>query len=372
MPSPSFAIDYTTNDFFYNTINTSQNTDLLSTFPFSQDSLIKWANQMGQPNPPISSIDNIFDPKISSIILNPDYDFQNTFLPGNITFNNNFNALTFDLTNPPLSLKPETRPITGNILLIPSLGGNPTTLAITSNESSNIKWTQDNMNSWQSSFDLNAKISQEIPFTDIDGGTSNIIMTTSNPRCKYRKTCTMKHWHYSGSCNTQIITDGAGNTSCNCLCDGVPVFNDQPHSHCDRYTINPDGTATTAIGTEPAPTGLGLVSTVQSIKMNLDAPFPKPIYGSAGGNVELPYKDQQSLLDGDAKIRKLVYDYYYEVSQNISLQKSIQERGSKDVTSKQALLDATVQYKKEYLKVFNIAIGIISAAGYIYMMSKTA
>jgi hypothetical protein len=104
----------------------------------------------------------------------------------------------------------------------------------------------------------------------------------------------------------------------------------------------------------------------------LNATFPSSPFGSAGGNVVLPYKDQASLVAGDAIIRKLIYDYYYEVNENIRLQNAIQTRGSKDVTSKQALLDATVQYKQEYLNVFNIAIGVIGVAGYIYVMGKEA
>jgi len=371
MPSPTYTIEYKNGDFFYNTVDTEQNTPLLATFPFTKETVMKWANDIAKPEPAITSIDSIFDPKISAIILNPDYDFQNTFLPGNIVFNNNFNQLTFDLMNPPKTLSKKSAPITGNIMLIPGKGA-PTILDINPGASSKINWQQDNMNSWQSAFDINSKLSQNIPFTDIDGGKSSIIMTTNNPRCKFRKTCTMKHWHYSGKCTTQIITHADKSTSCNCICEGVPVFNDQPHSHCDRYDINADGTATTPLGKEAAPAGLGLVSAIQNMKLNLNATFPSSAFGSAGGNVALPYKDQASLVEGDANIRKLIYEYYYEVNENIRLQSAIQNRGSKDVTSKQALLDATVQYKKEYLNVFNIAIGIIGVAGYVYIMGKEA
>lgn len=369
MPSPTFTIEYKNGDFFYNTVDTERNAALLATFPFTQEKVMKWANEVAKPDPAITSITSIFDPQISKIILNPDYDFQNTFLPGNIVFNNNFNQLTFDLMNPEKSLSDKSVPITGNIMLIPSQGP-PTVLDINPDVSSKINWQQDNMNSWQSGFDINAKLSQHIPFTDIDGGKSTIIMTTNNPRCKYRKTCTMKHWHYSGKCTTQINTDANGLTSCNCICTGVPVFDDTPHSHCDSYNINADGTAMTPLGKETVPAGLGLVSAIQNMKLNLNATFPESGFGSAGGNVVLPYKDQASLVAGDANIRKLIYEYYYEVNENIRLQQSIQTRGSKDVTSKQALLDATVLYKKEYLNVFNLAIGIVGVAGYIYAMGK--
>ena len=371
MPSPTFTIEYKNGDFFYNTIDTEKNASLLATFPFDTEKVRVWANDVAKPEPPIESITSIFDPQISQIILNPDYDFQNTFLPGNIVFNNNFNQLTFDLMNPPKSTTERSAVISGNIMLMPGQGP-PTVLAVNPGESSKINWKQDNMNSWQSDFDINAKLSQNIPFTDIDGGQSTIIMTTNNPRCKYRKTCSMKHWHYSGKCTTQIRTNANGLTSCHCMCEGVPVFNDQPHSHCDSYNMNPDGTATTPLGIEKPPAGLGLVSAIQNMKLNLNATFPQSSFGTAGGNVELPYKDAAVLVEGDKNIRELIYKYYYEVNENIRLQNAIQNRGSKDVTAKQSLLDATVKYKKEYLNVFNIGIGIIIVAGYVYTMGKSS
>lgn len=381
MPSPTFTIEYKTGDFFYNTVNTGQNVPLLATFPFTKESLMKWANDIAHLDPPIRSVDDIFDPQISRIVLNPDYDFQNTFLPGNITaFNNNFDKLTLDLTNPPQSEATDNhKPITGTIHLMPNNGTKETVLDITPKDSQ-INWKEDGMKSWQSDFNLNAnmfdtttKLSQEIPFTDIDGGESTIIMTTNNPRCKYRKTCTMKHWYYSQGCTTQVTKDSLGNTSCRCQCKGgATLGKGEEHSHCESYSINPDGTASTKLGKEAAPVGLGLMSLVKSIRMKLNAPFPQYSFGAPGGNVELPYKDHDELVKNDAKIRKLIYEYYYELSENIRLQKSIQERGSKDVTSKQSLLDATVQYKKEYLNVFNIAIGIVGVAGYIYIMGKAA
>jgi hypothetical protein len=371
MPSPTFTIEYKNGDFFYNTIDSRKNGNLLATFPFEKEKVLAWANAVATPEPPIANIDHIFDPKITQIILNSEYDFQNTFLPGNIRFNDNFNELKLDLLNPTGGPVQNSADITGNIMLISEQSkSGPTILDINPSGgggvNSKINWKQDSMNSWQSDFDINANLSQNIPFTDIDGGKSTFIMTTANPRCKYRKTCTMKHWHYSDGCKTQIVTDNAGNTSCNCICEGVPVFNDQPHSHCDSYIINSDGTAVGPFGKEKLPSGLGLVSAIQRMKLNLSASFPSSNFGTPGGNVLLPYHDKAGLVEGDANIRKLIYDYYYEVSENIRLQNAIQNRGSKDVTSKQSLLDATVQYKKEYLNVFNIGIGIIVVAGYIF------
>jgi hypothetical protein len=58
------------------------------------------------------------------------------------------------------------------------------------------------------------------------------------------------------------------------------------------------------------------------------------------------------------------------VNENIKLQKLALQTGTKESTQTQALQDATVQYKTEYLNVFNTVVGIFGAAGYIFLMSK--
>jgi hypothetical protein len=430
MPASSFLIKYKASDFYYNTTDQSENSDLLASFPFTQQSVIKWANEVSKIEPPILAISDIFDPQINNIILNPDYDFKNTFLPGNIIFNDDFNRLTLNLTgedgsigsrgsssgssfgrgsssdsssggfNISNNLSDQTASISGNIELKPSSPDQkPTTLAINMGKDSNINWKQDETNSWKPTFDINAAISKEFPFTDIDGGESTIIMTTENPRCKFRKTCTINHWHYSGACKTQIITGANGGTSCKCICTGVPVFNNAPHSHCDAYTINPDGTVLSATGDTTAPTGIGLVAAIQGMKMNLTANFPQsPFFednnenssfssyfrgsnkrsntiggqgGVGGSDVSMPFGNSSKLDQNAATIRNLIYDYYYQVNENIKLQTTIQDKGNKDITSQQILSDANTEYRKGYLNVFNIIVGIFGTGGYIYLMSKT-
>jgi hypothetical protein len=372
MPSPTIDIKYRQGDFFYNTVDQSQNADLMRTFPFSNQSVIKWANKLQTDgSEPIVSITDIFDPQISGIILNPDNDFENSFLKGNMVFNDSFNQITFDLTNPPpLSTQlSESSNINGNLKIV---SNDPRAKNITLDVSSGsvINWTQDATNSWQPNFDLETNLSQEIPFVDIDGGTSYITVTTENPRCKYRETCTINHWHYP-ECKTQIITNKqTGSTYCKCVCSGVPVPDGSPHSHCDTYTVNEDGTGTTDVGTSKSPAGLGLIQTIQGIKMNLTANFPKPQFGSAGGNITLGYKDVATLEETDKKIRHMVFEYYKKVNENIKLQKHVNNTQNKDVTQSQSLMDATVQYKTEYLNVFNIVVGVFCVSGYIYIMGK--
>lgn len=399
MPAPTFTIQYKPDDFFYNTVDTVENAELLSSFPFTQEKVIEWANKVAHPEPLISSVSDIFDPKLSAIILNPEYDFKNTFLPGHMSFNDNFKKIALNLstsgseiTN---NMTSESASISGQIILKPtSPDKQPTTLEINTGKDSTIEWTKDESNNWQPSFDINAALSEEIPFTDVDGGQSTIIKTSDNPRCKYRKTCTMNHWHYSGPCKTQIVKSANGSTTCKCVCSGVPVFSNTAHSHCDSYTINANGTADTPVGQQAPPPGLGLVSAIQGMKLKLNAQFPQSDFLSDGSgendgtglsdgtgtasttsgasqNASMPYKNSNTLIQNDKTIRQLIADYYFQVSENIRLQKTIKSRGIKDVTSQQALMDATVQYKTEYLKVFNIIAGIVGAGGYIYLMNQS-
>ena len=80
------------------------------------------------------------------------------------------------------------------------------------------------------------------------------------------------------------------------------------------------------------------------------------------------YKNEATLLNNDAKIRELVYQYYIEVNKNIQLQKTLHNNNNKDVTMSQTMMDANVQYKSQYLNVFNIVAGIFCVSGYIYIM----
>ena len=67
----------------------------------------------------------------------------------------------------------------------------------------------------------------------------------------------------------------------------------------------------------------------------------------------------------------MIFNYYKEVNQNIELQKKIQAKGNKEISSSQALIDANVKYKTEYLNVFNTVAGIFGVAGYIYLVGQT-
>jgi hypothetical protein len=378
MPSSTVLLGFKPGDFFYNTSDTTRNIDLLATFPFGQTNeskqkLIDWANSKTKADPPITAISDIFDPKISKIILNPAYDFKNTFLPGNMTFNDNFNALAIDFSQAAqlaLTKLSYGKSLSGNIILTSNTGQK---LTMPVDSSAEINWKQDATNTWDQKFDVSTQLSNQIPFVDSDGVVSKIIMTTDNPRCKYRENCTLKHWRYT-SCTSEIIQLGNGKTNCKCTCKGGPSYNSTgaPHSHCDSYVINKDGTASTAMGTKAAPVGVDLISIIKSIKLDLSANFPgAPFKVGAGGDLELPYKDEEALKKGDKELRNLVFDYYFYVDQNRELQKIVQQTGVKDSTMKQAIIDATVKYKNEYLNVFNMIAGIFGAVGYIYLLTRS-
>lgn len=370
MPSPSYDIQYRPGDFFYNAAYPTQNQDLLLTFPFTAEGVIEWANEVAKPEPPIYSITNIFDPRISAIILNPSYDFKNTFLPGNMVFNNNFDDIAINLTNPILKVTDKTSDINGNVVIVPKDGNTQNmTLKI---KDSKISWKQDETNSWQPNFDINTKLlSEDIPFTDIDGQPSMIKNTTLNPRCKYREKCTMNHLHYSGGCKTQVI-NGPKGSYCKCVCTGGVVNNATPHSHCSTLNINKNGKMTSDVGTTKTVGGIDFLTTIQGVRLNLTGKFPGPVFGSADGNITMPYNEKENLIQNDTQIRQMVFDYYTEVIQNIELQTKIKNKGNKDDTMNQALLDATVQYKTEYLNVFNMIVGVFGVGGYIYLLSKTS
>jgi hypothetical protein len=87
--------------------------------------------------------------------------------------------------------------------------------------------------------------------------------------------------------------------------------------------------------------------------------------------MSFPYKQLVDFKREDLTIRTLIYNYYYELNRNIQLRNLIISNDSLDNTAAQKLLDANVQYKKEYLHLFNIFSGILFASGYIYVMYKS-
>lgn len=372
MPSQTYDIKFREGDFFYNTVKPNENTnsDLLQTFPFKKSDVVKWANKVAKPSVPIvsESIDDIFDPQISDIIMNPEYDFANSFLKGNMVFNDQFNQIAFDLTNPPANsqLDKKNLAISGNI----SIASKNSEIPSLDISSGNINWSQDVTNSWQPNFDIDAKLSKDIPFIDTDGGKSYVTVTTKNPRCKYRKDCTINHLHYAGGCEQIITTDPNGDSICKCKCWGEQVASSDPHFHCEEYNVNPDGTGTNPDGTVTAPAGLGLLQMIQGIKLNLTAQFDKPKFGAAGEKVTLDYDDIDTLEENNKKIRDMVLEYYKQVYENIQIQKEIKVASNKDGTMSQSMMDATAQYKSEYLNVFNIIVGVFCVSGYIYILGK--
>jgi len=207
----------------------------------------------------------------------------------------------------------------------------------------------------------------ETPYPEPNGSTSYISSNTTNPRCKFQKSCSEKHWHFK-SCTTQTFVNTDGTTYCRCVCNGPKTMDNTEHQHCSPFNIgtnnkNADGTIDQS----------AFQASIASLIKKISIVFKKnpDIYVAPGGNgMSFPYQNY-SFDSDDQAMRTLIYNYYYELNRNITLRNLIITNDSTNSTASQALLDANVQYKKEYLHLFNIFSGILFASGYIYVMYKS-
>jgi hypothetical protein len=375
MPEQTYNIGYGSNDFFYD----KQNTELLKTLPFSKDSLLAWVKTYDTS---VTSAVDIFDPKITAVVFANKEAFINTYLPANIIVNNgqfnatsnfsNYNQRSINLSSPPTGVGStyNTGIQSGTVTLETSNAQAPFLSYDLVANGSEINYTTN------SSYNVNPDITvkttlnsnAETPYPEPNGSTSYISTNTANPRCKFQKSCTEKHWHYK-SCTTQTIQNSDGTTYCRCVCNGPKTLDNNEHQHCSPFNIgtnssNPDGSIDqTAFQASIA----SLIKKVSiAFKKNPDA----YIAPSGDGKMSFPYKPYNFIND-DKAIRTLIYNYYYELNRNIELRNVIISNDSLDKTAAQALLDANVQYKKEYLHLFNIFSGILFVSGYIYVMYKS-
>jgi hypothetical protein len=161
-----------------------------------------------------------------------------------------------------------------------------------------------------------------------------------------------------------------GTSYCRCVCTGPKTNDGEPHDHCVPFNIsqtNADGTVNRDFFQA------SLAALIKKITVSIKK--EPDIYASSGSNGKLtyPYQDLWSTTfsTDDLATRTLIYNYYYELNRNIELRKKIIANDSLDNSASQALLDANVKYKKEYLHLFNIFSGILFASGYIYIMYKS-
>lgn len=366
MPEQTYNIGYGINDFFYN----SENVDLQNSLPFDKYNLVTWANSNGAE---YSSIPiNIFDPKISAVVILKKDNFIKNYLPGNIVINQNFSnfsnfgSFKTELDASTLNDKNITSQLqSGNITIKSSITNLPeTTFDLSVDEDTNLNYKMNGITLGDEiTFNGNVNYGQ-IPYNEPNGSTSYISVNTSNPRCKYQNNCTITHWHYA-SCTTQTFVNNDGQSYCKCVCKGPKEKNSNPHSHCSPYNISD-----TNDNGNPNPDAIksSLASLINKISFSIKkTPYSTT---STGNTLEYEYTNGKDFIDTDENIRTKLYDYYYELNRNILLRSKIISNDSADNTASQALLDANVKYKKEYLHLFNIFSGILFVSGYIYVMYK--
>lgn len=374
MPEQTYNIGYGTNDFFYD----KNNIELLKTLPFTKDTLLAWVNtKLSDPNKIASAVD-IFDPKLTSVVFANKDDFINIYLPSNIIVDSrtnfsNYNSRDIDLAAPPggVGSSYETGIESGTV----SIGTTNDKLPFLDyqlvSDDSQVKYTTNSSYLVNPDITVTANLNNkaETPYPEPNGSTSYISSNTANPRCKFQKSCNENHWHFK-SCTTQTMVNADGTTYCRCVCNGPKTLDSTEHQHCSPFNIgtnnkNADGSIDqTAFQASIA----SLIKTITiAFKKNPD------IYiAPTGDNTKMlvPYKDFK-FTDDDKEIRTLIYKYYYELNRNIQMRNVIISNDSLDITAAQKLLDANVQYKKEYLHLFNIFSGILFASGYIYIMYKS-
>jgi len=392
MPEQSFNIGYGLNDFFYD----KGNVQLKTTLPFDKGNLDAWVNSKDS-NAKVTTANNFFDIKITKVVFNNKDDFINKYLPGNIlitganNFSNNtfsnFDARTSNVTivsNTNGSYDRKYALEKGNITLSTNNSSKPIIYDFSLNEigQSSITYKGDGSIDVDSSIQNGSSTNmaeEEITEPGLSSGVKTYITNhTTNPRCKYTKKdnrCIKDHWHYQ-SCTTQTFYNPDGTSYCKCVCKGPSVKNANPHDHCSPYVMKEqtnnsnDAITNTDIENKKITLTNSISQLISDIKVSVKPARNDSVATGVQTNFNFEYNRKQELSNNDLVIRTLLYNYYYELNRNIELRDSIIQNDSIDSTSKQALLDANVKYKKEYLQLFNIFSGIFFVSGYIYIMNK--
>ena len=225
MPQQTYSIGFGQNDFFYSDTN---QTNLLETIPFDITKLKAWCTKFSSINITSTSPSIVFNSEISKIIIDNSQNFINTYMPGNIHINNNFNNIALGLTaSGQLGIESKTVTIGGtadistNNLSIPNLK-----LDISAGK---IDYSTKG-GQWQNDIVVDASIKNN-PLLEFrseqntNGGSSrqiSVSANTRNPRCKFVNNCTENHAHYT-KCATQTFTDTTGQSYCKCVSTGPEI-----------------------------------------------------------------------------------------------------------------------------------------------------
>ena len=373
MPQQTYSIGFGQNDFFYS--DTSQN-NLLQTIPFNITNLKAWCTKFSSINITSTSPSIVFNSEISKIIIDNSQNFINTYMPGNIHINNNFNNIALGLTASGQSGESKTVTIGGTA----DIGTHNSSIPNLKLDISAGKIDYSTQGGqWQNDITLDASIKNN-PLLEFrseqnsNGGSSrqiSVSANTRNPRCKFVNNCTENHAHYT-KCATQTFTDTTGQSYCKCVCTGPEIVNAEPHSHCSEINIEDtanNGLTSTWVTNTYNQSVNTLTTFLKNIKLNLKANFTSGVT-SDGTNVSANYPNATNLITNDTNIRRKIYEYYAEVIKNKKNQQLLLENQSFNNTADQINKDATTSYKKQYLELFNVTAGIFLASTYIYIQLK--
>jgi hypothetical protein len=374
MPEQTYNIGYGTNDFFYD----KNNKELLKTIPFTKDTLLAWVNTKLSDANQITTALDVFDPKLTAVVFVHKTEFIDNYLPGNIIIGDRKNFSDYNLRQIDLDAPSDgvgssynTGIESGTVSIETTNGDIPTLKYNLEQTDSDVMYTTNSSYLVNPDITVNAKLNNkvEMPYPEPNGSTSYISSNTSNPRCKFQKSCTENHWHYK-SCTTQTMVNSDGTTYCRCVCNGPKTLDGTEHQHCSPFNIG-----TNNKNADESIDQTAFQASIASLIKKITIAFKKnpDIYTAPPGDnskMSFPYQSYDFGND-DKAIRTLIYDYYYELNRNIQLRNVIITNDTLDITASQALLDANVQYKKEYLHLFNIFSGILFASGYIYIMYKS-
>jgi hypothetical protein len=383
MPAQTYSIGFGKNDFFYSASNTEK---LLQTIPFKTDKLIVWCNSKGGNISTTAGTNNdsiIFNSEISKIILENRDGFINNYMPGNISINNNFNSVALDLIASKDSPTPNSVPISGNVVITTNNNSIPM-MYLDISSGSTLEYSTEN-GKWNQDISINAMIPQNTmleyippagPIKNPDGTNQQVTVSadTKNPRCKFVNNCTVNHGHFS-SCRTETLKDADGKSFCKCVCTGPMVSDGKPHTHCNE--INIEDTATNGLDDSWVKKYMAdttLTSVLKDIKMSLKANFLNTSNSAAtaiDGKLVANYKESDQLTKTDLAIRQTLYDYYAEIIKNRELQTNLMDNKTFNNTAKLISHDATQNYRKQYLELFNVTTGIFLASAYIYISMKS-
>ena len=330
----TYPINYDQNGFF------SSDPNIVATFPFQLSAAIEWAQQA--PQRPLdrtgsANIVDIFDSDLSDVITNDGNktDFIDKFLIGNIYLNNTFGSVGVSTTA-------------------------VVNRSINSESSININGTSYN----------GTKITSDNGSVSYLLGVASTDTAKSKTRVLYQPVCTINHLHFPKGCSVQqVISASTDESYYKCICSGMPVFDNSPHSHC-REINNSISDPMEAINASYATQG-GINS-----KNSLTGGGS---YGSDyteshgdGQKFNVDYTNSSNLKDTDRLIRQAIYEYYCAVIKNLKYKNALEKNQTISDTANQSLMDSNIKYKNQYLTAFNLLSGIIIAGGYIYVLSKSS